>query len=230
MRKLETKSFEIKAVNFNDQTKEMIIEGYAASFNTSDEKQMTWHPELRDYVIASDVISKGAFAKTLNENKKRIAFCQNHDMYNPKGKIVSLEEDEIGLKFTIRISDAEPELKTKIREQIFEEFSIGFQTINAVWEKQDDGTYLRKLTELKLWEISIVTIARNENARITDIKSMQFADEIIDRLIKEEKNESKKYQLLQLKSLFEGEPIESLDGKKPKEQVKTLDFSKFKFK
>lgn len=230
MRKLETKSFEIKAVNFNDQTKEMIIEGYAASFNTSDEKQMTWHPELRDYVIASDVISKGAFAKTLNENKKRIAFCQNHDMYNPKGKIVSLEEDEIGLKFTIRISDAEPELKTKIREQIFEEFSIRFQTINAVWEKQDDGTYLRKLTELKLWEISIVTIARNENARITDIKSMQFADEIIDRLIKEEKNESKKYQLLQLKSLFEGEPIESLDGKKPKEQVKTLDFSKFKFK
>ena len=26
MRKLETKSFEIKAVNFNDQTKEMIID------------------------------------------------------------------------------------------------------------------------------------------------------------------------------------------------------------
>jgi HK97 family phage prohead protease len=211
MKKLEIKPFEIKAVDFNSETKEMLISGYASTFNNTDGKQMTWHPELRSHVIASDTVRKGAFSKTISENKRRIVFCQNHDMYNPKGKIIELVEDEIGLKFTIRISDAEPELKTKILEKIFEEFSIGFQTINSSWSEQADGTYIRELTEVKLWEISIVTIARDENARITDIKSLNFAENILDDLLKTEKSEQKKFQLLQLKSLFAGEPMESLD-------------------
>ena len=230
MRKLETKSFEIKAVNYNSETKEMIVSGYASTFGNQDEKQMTWHPELRDYVIASDTIRKGAFAKTINENKNRIAFCKNHDMDDPRGKIIELMEDDYGLKFSVRISDSEDKLKTKIDEKIFEEFSIGFQTINSVWTKQDDGTYLRELTEVKLWEISIVTIARDKNARITDVKSLEFADNLFESLIKSEKSEEKKFKLLQLKSLFDGEPIQSLEQQKPNEQIKTLDFSKFKFK
>jgi HK97 family phage prohead protease len=229
MKKLEIKPFEIKAVDFNSETKEMLISGYASTFNNTDGKQMTWHPELRSHVIASDTVRKGAFSKTISENKRRIVFCQNHDMYNPKGKIIELVEDEIGLKFTIRISDAEPELKTKILEKIFEEFSIGFQTINSSWSEQADGTYIRELTEVKLWEISIVTIARDENARITDIKSLNFAENILDDLLKTEKSEQKKFQLLQLKSLFAGEPMESLDKEKPKEEVRNFNVSKFKF-
>ena len=151
-------------------------------------------------------------------------------MDDPRGKIIELMEDDYGLKFSVRISDSEDKLKTKIDEKIFEEFSIGFQTINSVWTKQDDGTYLRELTEVKLWEISIVTIARDKNARITDVKSLEFADNLFESLIKSEKSEEKKFKLLQLKSLFDGEPIESLERQKPNAQVKTLDFNKFKFK
>jgi len=229
MKKLEYKSFEVKAVDFNSETQEMTISGYASTFNNTDEKQMTWHPELREYVMASDTVRKGAFSKTISERKRRVAFCQNHNMEDPKGKIIELVEDEAGLKFVIRISDAEPKLKTKIQEKIFEEFSIGFQTINASWSKQTDGTYIRELTEIKLWEISIVTVARDENARITDIKSLNFAENILDDLLKMEKNEQKKFQLLQLKSLFVGEPIESLNDKKPTDETRNFNVSKFKF-
>lgn len=230
MKKLENKSFEIKSIDFNQETKEMIISGYAATFNNTDTKQMTWNRDIGDYVMCSDTIVKGAFAKTIQENKKRIAFCQNHEIDEPKAKILELKEDDYGLWFSARISDAEPELKTKIKETIFEEFSIGFQTINSAWEQQSDGTYLRKLTEIKLWEISIVTIARDENSRITDIKSLQLANGVIEKLIKNEKNEEKKFQLLQLKSLIDGEPEQPLENqKKPIEEKKGLNLSKYKF-
>ena len=228
MKNLENKRFEIKSVDYNQDTKEMIISGYAATFNNSDAKQMTYNRDLGDYVMCSDTIVKGAFAKSIQENKKRIAFCQNHEMDEPKAKILELKEDDFGLWFSARISDAEPELKTKIKETIFEEFSIGFQTINSVWEQQADSTYLRKLTEVKLWEISIVTIARDSNSRITDIKSLQLANGVLEKLIKSEKSEEKKFQLLQLKSLIDGEPNDSLDENKPKAN-EGLDFKKFKF-
>ena len=222
---LEYKNFEIKSVDFNSETKEMVIAGYAATFGNQDYPQMTWNRDLGDYVMATDTIERGAFAKTISERKSRIAFCQNHDISEPKAKIIELKEDEKGLFFKARISDSEPELKTKIREEIFSEFSIGFQTINAMWEKKTDGTWLRKLVEAKLFEISVVTIARDENSRITEIKSI----EMIDSLIKSESNEEKKYKLLQIKSLFENEPISSLEVKKPITQENGFDFDKITF-
>lgn len=221
---LQYKDFEIKSVDFNEKTEELTIKGYAATFNNVDSKQWQWHPDLKDYVQCSDTITQGAFAKTLAERKERVAFCKNHDLYDPKGKITELKEDSIGLYVEIRISDAEPELKTKLKEGIFTEFSIGFVTLQSIFEKQSDDTYLRKLTEVKLYEVSVVTIARDVNARITEIKSL----ELIDSLLAEEKNETKKYKLLQLKSLYGNEPPQALDKKEPIKDV--IDFDKLNFK
>ena len=226
MKKIEYKSFEIKEINFNEENKELIIEGYAATFNNKDYPQVTWNNDLRDYVMASDTIKKGAFEKTLSERKSRVAFCKNHDIYDAKGKILELKEDETGLFIKVRISDAETELKTKIREDIYKEFSIGFQTIKSEFKKDDEAdnekVYVRELQEIKLFEVSIVTIARDENSVITDIKSMVDAGNLIDTLIENEKVEEKKYKLLQLKSLMTNEPIQSLENNKPK----TLDINK----
>jgi HK97 family phage prohead protease len=210
MKNVEYKSFEIKAVDFNEEKKEMRISGYAATFGNTDAMQITWQPEIKDYVYASDTIEKGAFNKTITERKERIKFCKNHNIDNPVGKIVELKEDENGLFIDVRISDAEPELKTKIQEGIYDEMSIGFQTIKSLWEKKADSTWLRKLTEVKLYEVSVVTIARDENAKITDIKSAAEAISIVNSLIDKEKNEEKKYQLLQLKSLMTDEPVTPL--------------------
>lgn len=228
MKKIEYKSFEMKAAVVDSATNEMFIEGYAATFGNEDAKQLTWYPDIRDYVLASDTIEPGAFKKTLSERKNRIAFCKNHFLDDAKGKIIELKEDDYGLFVKVRISDAEDELKTKIKEEIYTEFSIGFSTINSKWEKKEDGTYIRHLTEIKLYEISVVTVARDENAKITDIKSIENALKTIDSLINTEKNEEKKYKLLQLKSLFDIEPAEPLEEKKPIEK-RGLNLSKYKF-
>ena len=68
---LEFKSFEIKG--YSEDEDNMVIEGYGAYFGNADSY--------------NDIIVKGAFKKTLNENKGRIAFCYQHDFYNPIGRI-----------------------------------------------------------------------------------------------------------------------------------------------
>lgn len=233
MGELEYKSFELKSVDFNTETKEMIVKGYAATFGNQDSPQMTYNRELGEYVLATDTISQGAFSKTISERKSRIAFCKNHNLDNPKAKILELKEDAKGLYFEARISDSEPELKTKIAEKIFEELSIGFTTVNVSWEKKMDGTYLRKLVEIKLYEISIVTVARDENSKLTgvEMKSEEIKGlaDFLEELLKTEKTESKKYKLLQLKSLLTFEPVTPLEKvEEPKKEV--IDFSKISFK
>lgn len=230
MKKLETKSFEIKSLGYDESTNELIVDGYAAIFNKEDELNPSWHPELKKFVLAKDIIHKGAFAKTLLERKNRIKFCRNHNLENPIGKPIEIKEDEIGLFTSSRVSDAEDDLKTKIREEIFTEMSIGYYVTKCEMKLMQDSTYIREIYEMQLVEYSVVTLGRHEDAKLTELKADSDAIKIIESLILKEKNEEKKFQLLQLQSLIDGEPIISLIQEKPiKEEKKSLNLSKFKF-
>ena len=131
----------------------------------------------------------------------------------------------------VRISDSENEIKTKIREGILKELSVGFQTMIATY---DETTDIRTIKEVKLWEVSLVTIAANELAVITSIKSLEEKQEqlekSIDRLIENTKDKNNKFELLKLKSLFDFEPQKALEvDEKPIEVKKGLNLSKYKF-
>ena len=226
-KELEYKSFEIKSVDFNEQTNEMFIEGLAASYNTLDEIQpmITTGGEI---VAVSDMLLSGCAGKSISERGKRVAFCKNHNIDDAKGKPIVLEEREDGIFVRIRVSDAESELKTKIREGIYQELSIGFKTLKYTVRQSDNGEYyIREISEIKLYEVSIVTIARSEHTKITDIKGDIVT--LIESVISKETNEEKKYQLLQIKSLLTLEPISSLEVKKPITQENGFDFDKIKF-
>lgn len=229
MKKIEYKSFEIKGVNYDEKTNELIVDGYPAIFNVEDSLNPSWHPELKRMVLAKDIIHPGAFEKTIMERKNRIKFCLNHNLNNPIGKPIEIKEDENGLYTSSRVSDAEEGLKTKIREKIYDEMSIGFYVMKCELKEQQDGTYIRDIWEAQVVEYSIVTLGRNENAKVTELKGIISAEEILDNLLLNEKNEEKRYQLLQLQSLIEGEPAEPLILKKPIEETKSFNVSKYKF-
>jgi HK97 family phage prohead protease len=216
MKKLEFRTLEIKSMN-EAENGEMFIEGYGAYFGNVDG--------------VKDIIEKGAFSKTLSENKGRIAFCWQHEIDEPIGKIETIEEDDLGLKLKVRISDSENEIKTKIREGILKELSVGFQTMISTY---DETTDIRTIKEVKLWEVSLVTIAANELAVITSIKSVEEKQEqlekSIDRLIENTKDKNNKFELLKLKSLFDFEPAKPLEIiEEPIEVKKGLNLSKYKF-
>ena len=110
MKNLKFKNFDITETKA-DESGNLTISGYGAVFGNVDSY--------------GDIIERGAFAKTLIERKDRIAFCYQHDIWNPIGKIESISEDEKGLKLTVKLSAAEEDIQTKVKEGILKEMSIG---------------------------------------------------------------------------------------------------------
>lgn len=201
--------FEIKA----DKGDELIITGYGAVKGNIDSYK--------------DVIVDGAFTKTLKERGDRIAFCLQHDIYNPIGKILDIKEDAKGLALDVRISDSEAGIKTKVREGILKEMSIGYSVMDMKKGEQD-GEEVNFLTEIKLYEVSLVTIAANPEAMIEGMKSedqsnKDFISDEFDRILSVERNENKKYEILKLKALILSLPLDSKGVETPPKDESTVE-------
>ena len=120
-----------------------------------------------------DIMMKGAFTKSIEENSHRIKYLYQHRLDKPVGKMEELYEDKEGLHFVAKLA-----LKTQLGKDVFEmikagvltENSVGFQTIN---EKYDKVEKVNKITEVKLYEISAVTVAANPLAFIQEAKGLE---------------------------------------------------------
>jgi len=130
-----------------------IIKGYGSYFGNKDSD--------------NDVIMKGAYKKTIAENGERVKYLYQHDMNQPIGKMTELYEDEKGLVFVAEIA------KTQLGKDVVELMKSGVITENSVgimpMQKNNKGDY-REITEVKLYEISAVTLAANDQAKILDVK------------------------------------------------------------
>jgi HK97 family phage prohead protease len=196
---LNFRNLEIKSII--EENGVMKIEGYAAIFNIPDE------PDWR----MSDILVKGCFKKTLAERKSAVKLCFNHDMYNLIGKIDEIYEDEKGLFVKCSVSAAEDDLQTKIREKIYTEMSFGYETLQAGYETDADDNTIRMVKEVKLWEVSVVSLPKHPLATFNEAKGterLQTIEDEFDRLISMERNEEKKYNILMLKSLVCTVPVE----------------------
>ena len=160
---METKhfdvGFEIKSVNADGT-----VEGYGSVFGVKDSY--------------ADVIQKGAFDKSIGahkEAKSMPALLWQHDASQPIGIWTEMSEDANGLKLkgklamdTVKGKEAHALLKMGAINGL----SIGFMTKQS---KYDEKTEIRTLTEVELWEVSLVTFPANTKARVTQVKS---ADEM----------------------------------------------------
>lgn len=149
---METKDFmfDIKSVEDNG-----IVEGYAAVFGNKD--------------LGNDIIDPGAFKKTINE-RKNVPLLWYHQPPEVLGLVFEMEEDNKGLKSRSQINlDTQlgREKFSLIRQGAIKGMSIGFEAIKETW----DGT-VRRLKEIRLWEISLVTFPMNPLAQVTNIKAV----------------------------------------------------------
>lgn len=133
------------------------FEGYASVFGIVDQ--------------GLDVVERGAFAKSLGSGRK-VKMLWQHDKTKIIGVIDELREDERGLFFKARLLKGiklAEEAMVMMRAGAIDGVSIGYKTIEAVPE---GGGRIRKLMEVDLFEISLVTFAMNEAAKVTDVKSL----------------------------------------------------------
>ena len=127
--------------------------GYAAIFGEVDQ--------------GGDIVMPGAFAKSLKtKGAQNIRMLFQHDPKEPVGRILALEEDRRGLRVHGQLFAPVPRAKSLVAligGGAIDGLSIGFRTVKATREKQ---TNHRRLWQVDLWEISIVTFPMMERARI----------------------------------------------------------------
>jgi HK97 family phage prohead protease len=133
------------------------IEGYASLFGAVDQ--------------ARDMVMPGAFRDTLQaRGLRKIPMLFQHDPAEPVGIWLELVEDFRGLRARGRlIPDVRRarELLALLREGAIDGLSIGYRTVRGVIEPR---SRVRKLYQLDLWEISIVTFPLLDGARVAAVK------------------------------------------------------------
>lgn len=132
--------------------------GYASVFGNVDD--------------GGDIVVKGAFAETIVEDFARIKILALHNgCWLPVGKPIELREDDHGLFIRGKISDTSMgrDIQTLLKDGVLNELSIGYEAIDY---EIDEEAHVRYLKRIKLWEVSIVTWAMNDQATIDDVKSL----------------------------------------------------------
>jgi HK97 family phage prohead protease len=145
--------FETKAIDDNK------FEGYASYFNNIDSYD--------------DIIERGAFKKTISENRGRIKVLWQHDAAEPIGIPEEMYEDDNGLYVRAKISmtDTGKKAMTLIKDGVITEMSIGYDVMKDDY-KMMGNRRVRMLKEVRLWEFSPVTFAANDKAKIMKMRSL----------------------------------------------------------
>lgn len=112
----------------------------------------------------TELIRPSAFTKTLQERGSDIVSLWNHDsnwvLGRQSNKTLTLEEADDGLRGIVTL-DAEDAMHKHFARRVERRdvvgTSFGFETVRDEWKTKPDGTVLRELVELRLWDVSPVT-------------------------------------------------------------------------
>lgn len=132
--------------------------GYASVFSMLDE--------------GGDIVMPGAFTRSLaKRGAGKIRLLFQHDPKEPVGIWEKTVEDSFGLWVEGRLVPGVPRadaLRKLIENAAIDGLSIGFRTVRAT---REPTTGQRKLWQIDLWEISIVTFPMLAGARIRPARS-----------------------------------------------------------
>ena len=131
-----------------------VIEGYASYFGIADR--------------GNDIVEPGAYAaalKRLSDAGRSIKMLWQHDPAEPIGVWDEVREDAKGLDVKGRLLDdvaRAREAAALLAAGAIDGLSIGYRTVKAT--KDEAGR--RRLAELELWEVSLVTFPMLPEARV----------------------------------------------------------------
>lgn len=209
---------EYRQINFSklelrsDAENEMIVEGYAATFEQPYE---LYHWD--DYIVNEQIDSRAFDECDMND----VIFQYNHCgrvMARTRNKTLELSIDKHGLKIRADLSGTETgrQLYEEIKGGYVDRMSFGFvvgEDKREITENHETGvtTVLRTITKFtKLYDVSAVSFPANDD---TELSARQFSEGVIaeakeqERLAAEErqKREMLKEEIQQLLSKKKGD-------------------------
>jgi HK97 family phage prohead protease len=159
-KEIKSLSFELKSIQEDEEY--FTFDGYASTFGNVD--------------FGDDAIMKGAFVTSLAKNSS-VPILWQHQMSEPIGKSIQLNEDEKGLYIKAILPKGDTLVSGRIIPQMkvgsIREMSIGFFTRDS---EMDKG--IRLLKQIDLYEVSLVTKAMNPQAIVSGFKSMESIRDI----------------------------------------------------
>ncbi|MFN3855595.1 MAG: HK97 family phage prohead protease [Phreatobacter sp.] len=130
-----------------------LFTGYASLFGLADAQ--------------NDVVERGAFAASLiRRGPAGIRMLWQHDPAEPIGTWLSLAEDPVGLRVAGRLVTATArgrEALDLMAAGAVDGLSIGFRAVRAAPGRRGGP---RRLIEIDLWEVSVVTFPALAGARV----------------------------------------------------------------
>ena len=135
-----------------------------------------------------DVVVKGAFANDLARWEKSgnaIPLLFGHQMSDPDyniGHVISAEEDEVGLKVTAQLDLENPKSKQvyrMLKGKRIDQMSFAYDVLDG-GPATKDGEDVYEIRDLKLYEVSVVTVGANSETEILAVKTMPtVADRVV---------------------------------------------------
>ncbi|HWJ72110.1 MAG TPA: HK97 family phage prohead protease [Kaistia sp.] len=146
------------AVDLSGVDAEGAFSGYASLFGSAD--------------LSGDVVLPGAFLRSIARRQvSGIRMLYQHDPTEPIGVWTEIREDQRGLfvrgRLMLDVARGR-DVASLMRAGALDGLSIGFKTVRA---RADRASGVRHLTEIDLWEISIVTFPMQPDARVQAVKS-----------------------------------------------------------
>ncbi len=148
-------SFKVKSAS--SETNSIIISGYASTVSKDR---------------AGDVVLATAWEKdtALGNYLKNPVVLFGHNHGEPIGKMVGHTLDDFGLQVDIEVFDVDPRVYKLVKAGALSTFSIGFRLKDYKFDEKSE-TFL--ITELELFEISIVSVPCNQDCTFELAKSMR---------------------------------------------------------
>jgi len=136
-----------------------VFSGYGSIFGNKDS--------------GGDIVVPGAFAKSLADHRQKgtsVKMFWQHDQREPIGKWLDISEDGKGLyvegKLNMGVQRAR-EAHALLKDGDIDGLSIGYGIVDA---EPDEKRGALLLKQVKLYEVSVVSMAMNERARVDAVK------------------------------------------------------------
>lgn len=135
-----------------------------------------------------DVVVKGAFASDLarwESSGNSIPLLFGHNMSDPDfniGHVVKAEEDNVGLKVTAQLDLENPKAKQvyrMLKGRRIDQMSFAYDVIDGA-PSTKDGQDVYEIRDLRLYEVSVVTVGANQETEILSVKQLPT---VADRLL-----------------------------------------------
>lgn len=147
-------------LNIKAQGEDGTFEGYGSVFGVKDSY--------------SEIVAAGAFTDSLAEHRSKGTFpalLWQHDPSQPIGVYTEMREDAKGLfvKGQLLLDVAKgKEAHALLKAGALNGLSIGFMPVKSSY---DEENHERTLTEVDLWEVSLVTFPANDKSRVEGVKA-----------------------------------------------------------